>query len=80
MRKKSDGFPGCMCILSNSRMGVCSGRYVSPFGRTFVIILPAVLISHCKDFAGILLVSPVIGLPKWLATSVSLLKSKSLMR
>ena len=70
MRKKCEGF----------KMGACCdriARYAMPFGRTFVISLPAVLISHFRSFAAILLTSSALGR---LAARVWLLNAMSVMR
>ena len=50
------------------------------FGRTFVIALPAVLISRLRSFAAILTTSPALGRLKRLAARVWLLNAKSVMR
>ena len=48
MKKKCEGFPIGISIMSRHRMGDCCDRVarcVRPFGHTFVIALPAALIS-----------------------------------
>ena len=49
------------------------------FGRTFVIALPAVLISRFRTFAAILPTSPTLGRQKRLAARVGLLNAKSVI-
>ena len=55
-------------------------RYVTPFGCTFGIALPAALISRSGSFVAILPTSPVLGRLKRLAARVWLLNAKSVMR
>ena len=53
MWKNCEDFPIGISIPSSPRMGACCdriARYVMPFGRTFVIALPAVLISRFRRF------------------------------
>ena len=57
MRKKCEGFSVSISIPSSSWMGACCGqivRYATPFGRTFMIALLAVLISRFRIFASVL--------------------------
>ena len=51
-----------------------------PFGRTFVIALPAVLISRFRSFAAISPTYLALGLLKRLVARVRLLNAKSVMR
>ena len=76
-------FPGRYIDSGKSPIGECCdriARYVMPFGRTFVITLPAVLISRFRSFAAILPTSPASGRLKRLAARVWLLNAKSVMR
>ena len=63
--------PDGQLLQSNGKM---------PFRRTFVIALPAVLISPFRNFAAILPTSPAMGWLKQLVASVWLLNAKSGMR
>ena len=57
-------FPIGISILSRLQMGDCCDRIarcVMLFGHTFVIALPAVLISGFRSFAAILPTSPALG-------------------
>ena len=66
-------------LLSRPRTGDCCDRlvrYVTPFGRTFGIALPAALISRSGSFAAISPTSPA----KRLLARVWLLNAKSVMR
>ena len=83
VRKKCNGFSVGISIPSSPLMGTCCdrfARYVMPFGRTFVIALPAVLISHFSSFAAILPTFPSLGRQKQLAVRVWFLNAKSVMR
>ena len=70
-------------VLSRPRMGDCCDRlvrFVTPFGRTFGIALPAVLISRSGSFVAILPTFPALGWLKRLAARVWLLNAKSVTR
>ena len=57
VRKKSEGFSIGISIPSSPWMDACCDRIarcVMPFGRTFVIALPAVLVYRFMSFAAIL--------------------------
>ena len=76
--KKCEGFPIGISILSRPRMGDCCdrlARFVMPFRRTFVIDLPAVLISRFRSFAAISPTSPALGRLKRLVARVWLLNA-----
>ena len=81
--KKCKGFLISISILSRRRMGDCCDRIarcVRPFGHTFVIALPAALISRSRSFTAISSTSPALGRLKQLVGSVWLLNAKSMMR
>ena len=83
VKKKCEGSPIGTSHLSRPRTGVCCDRivrYVTPFGRTFGIALPAALISRSGSFVAIWPTSPVLGRLKRLAARVWLLNAKSVMR
>ena len=64
MKKKCEGSPIGTSHLSRPRTGVCCDRvvrYVTPFGRTFGIALPAALISRSGSFVAISPTSPALG-------------------
>ena len=66
---KCEVFPIGISIPSIPRMGACCDRLtrcVMPFGCTFVIALPAVLISRFRSFVAILPTPPASGRLKWL--------------
>ena len=83
VKKKCEGSPIGISILSRPRMGECCDRVarcVMPFGRTFGIALLALLISCSASFAAISPTSPALGWLKRLVARVWLLNAKSVMR
>ena len=83
VKKKCEGSPIGISVLSRPRMGDCCdqvARFVTPFGRTFGIALPVVLISRSGSFVAILPTSPTLGWLKRLAARVWLLNAKSVTR
>ena len=63
----------------DGRLQRSSGEMRDTFGRTFVIALPAVLISLFRSFTAISPTSPALGQLKRLVARVRLLNVKSVM-
>ena len=64
-------------------MGDCCDRlvrFVTPFGRTFGIALPAVLVSRSGSFVAVLPTFPALGWLRRLAARVWLLNAGSVTR